>query len=103
MKTVILIGLLLTAFPGSLVQAQTKPDKDYLVYVLSEAADKISLIRFGPAARASNSRLIPERCRSTLMGHMGSRSLPIGSFTTSRSHMVVRLDLFGSIRLKTTR
>ena len=29
-------------------QAQVKPDKDYLVYVLSEAADKISLIRFGP-------------------------------------------------------
>ena len=28
--------------------AQAKPDKDYLVYVLSEAADKISLIRFGP-------------------------------------------------------
>jgi DNA-binding beta-propeller fold protein YncE len=29
--------------------AQAKPDKDYLVYVLSEAADKISLIRFGPS------------------------------------------------------
>lgn len=29
--------------------AQSKPDKDYLVYVLSEAADTISLIRFGPA------------------------------------------------------
>ena len=28
---------------------KSKPDKDYLVYVLSEAADKISLIRFGPA------------------------------------------------------
>jgi DNA-binding beta-propeller fold protein YncE len=28
--------------------AQAKPDKDYLVYVLSEAADTISLIRFGP-------------------------------------------------------
>jgi DNA-binding beta-propeller fold protein YncE len=28
--------------------AQTKPDKDYLVYVLSEGADKISLVRFGP-------------------------------------------------------
>jgi YVTN family beta-propeller protein len=28
--------------------AQTKPDKDYLVYVLSEAADKIALVRFGP-------------------------------------------------------
>ena len=28
--------------------AQAMPDKDYLVYVLSEAADTISLIRFGP-------------------------------------------------------
>lgn len=28
--------------------AQSKPDKDYLFYVLSEAADKISLVRFGP-------------------------------------------------------
>jgi DNA-binding beta-propeller fold protein YncE len=35
------------AVPNSLV-AQSKPDKDYLVYVLSEAADTISLIRFGP-------------------------------------------------------
>src|SRR5687768_12544859 len=30
------------------VFAQAKPSQDYLVYVLSEAADKISLIRFGP-------------------------------------------------------
>ncbi len=30
-------------------QVQVKPEKDYLVYALSEAADKISLIRFGPA------------------------------------------------------
>lgn len=28
--------------------AQTRPDKDYLVYVLSESADRISLVRFGP-------------------------------------------------------
>ena len=34
---------------GSHTCAQTKPDKDYLVYVLSEAADTISLIRFGPS------------------------------------------------------
>ncbi len=34
---------------GSHTFAQTKPDKDYLVYVLSEAADTISLIRFGPS------------------------------------------------------
>lgn len=30
------------------VVAQSKPGQDYLVYVLSEAADKISLVRFGP-------------------------------------------------------
>jgi DNA-binding beta-propeller fold protein YncE len=30
------------------VIAQTSPDKDYLVYVVSESADKIALIRFGP-------------------------------------------------------
>ena len=29
-------------------RAQTKTDKDYLVYVVSEAADKIALVRFGP-------------------------------------------------------
>ena len=28
---------------------QVKPDQDYLIYVLSEGADKISLVRFGPA------------------------------------------------------
>jgi DNA-binding beta-propeller fold protein YncE len=28
--------------------AQTRPDKDYLVYVLSESADRIALVRFGP-------------------------------------------------------
>jgi YVTN family beta-propeller protein len=41
---VLLISL--SPFP---IKAQSKPDKDYLVYVLSEAADKISLVRFGPA------------------------------------------------------
>jgi DNA-binding beta-propeller fold protein YncE len=30
------------------VGAQTRPDKDYLVYVLSESADRITLVRFGP-------------------------------------------------------
>jgi DNA-binding beta-propeller fold protein YncE len=29
-------------------RGQAKADKDYLVFVLSEAADKISLVRFGP-------------------------------------------------------
>lgn len=43
--TAILILLALCAAPA---WAQTKPDKDYLFYVLSEAADKIALVRFGP-------------------------------------------------------
>jgi len=45
----VLIVLLLLALCPSSLRAQTKPDKDYLVYVLSEAADKIALVRFGPA------------------------------------------------------
>lgn len=39
--------LIITLFPAA-SSAQTKPDKDYLVYVLSEAADKITLVKFGP-------------------------------------------------------
>jgi DNA-binding beta-propeller fold protein YncE len=40
--------LFLIALCPTFVQSQTKPDKDYLVYVLSESADKIALVRFGP-------------------------------------------------------
>ena len=35
--------------PQPRASAQSKPDKDYLVYVLSESADKIALVRFGPS------------------------------------------------------
>ena len=41
------ILLLIALYPSS-ARAQAKPDKDYLVYVLSEGADKIALVRFGP-------------------------------------------------------
>ena len=41
--------LFLIAFFPFIARSQTKPDKDYLVYVLSEGADKIALVRFGPA------------------------------------------------------
>ncbi len=44
---VLLLSLLLF-YGAPSAFAQAKPDKDYLVYVLSEAADTISLIRFGP-------------------------------------------------------
>ena len=42
-----LCGFVAAFWPG-LVSAQVKGDKEYLVYVLSEGADKIALIRFGP-------------------------------------------------------
>jgi DNA-binding beta-propeller fold protein YncE len=42
-----LVLFLFALFPASL-PAQIRPDKDYLVYVLSESADKIALVRFGP-------------------------------------------------------
>jgi DNA-binding beta-propeller fold protein YncE len=44
----LLVGLFVCAGP-ELVHGQAKPDKDYLIYVVSEAADNISLIRFGPS------------------------------------------------------
>src|ERR1044072_4888148 len=40
--------LLLIALSPSSLRSQAKLDKDYLVYVLSEGADKIALVRFGP-------------------------------------------------------
>jgi len=49
MKTSILLALVLIAFSPFFARSQTRPDKDYLVYVLSEGADKIALVRFGPA------------------------------------------------------
>jgi DNA-binding beta-propeller fold protein YncE len=45
---IFLFVLLWTLFSAAPSRSQTKPDKDYLLYVLSESADKISLIRFGP-------------------------------------------------------
>lgn len=44
----IVLTIALNFFTANAAFAQTKPDKDYLVYVVSEAADKIALIRFGP-------------------------------------------------------
>ena len=44
----ILLTLGLIFLNAALTSAQTKPNKDYLVYVVSESADKIALIRFGP-------------------------------------------------------
>lgn len=49
MKTSLLLALVLIAFSPLFARSQTKPDKDYLVYVLSEGADKVALVRFGPA------------------------------------------------------
>ena len=40
--------LLLVALSPALTRSQTKPAKDYLVYLVSEAADTIALVRFGP-------------------------------------------------------
>jgi DNA-binding beta-propeller fold protein YncE len=48
MSRLALVLSVLILSTASLANAQTKPDKDYLVYVLSESADKIALVRFGP-------------------------------------------------------
>lgn len=46
--TFAIFALAFSVFSCSFIFAQSKPDKDYLVYVVSESADKIALIRFGP-------------------------------------------------------
>lgn len=43
-----LVGSALSASGQGKGKPGAKPDKDYLVYVLSEAADRIALVRFGP-------------------------------------------------------
>jgi len=43
-----LVVLVVVMCCATSLYAQTKPDRDYLVYVLSESADKIALVRFGP-------------------------------------------------------
>ena len=44
----VVLWIVLVVFSFGPTFAQAKPAQDYLVYVLSEAADKISLVRFGP-------------------------------------------------------
>src|SRR6185503_2471930 len=44
----VLSSVLLLLILCASLRAQTRPDKEYSVYVLSEAADKIALVRFGP-------------------------------------------------------
>jgi DNA-binding beta-propeller fold protein YncE len=46
--TITILAFILLATCPLTSRAQTKPEKDYLVYVVSEAADKIALVRFGP-------------------------------------------------------
>jgi DNA-binding beta-propeller fold protein YncE len=44
----ILLAGILSLLATAPVWAQAKPQQDYLVYVLSESADRIALVRFGP-------------------------------------------------------
>ena len=45
-RLLVVLAIALSSLTTAL--AQSKPDKDYLAYVVSESADKIALIRFGP-------------------------------------------------------
>jgi DNA-binding beta-propeller fold protein YncE len=42
------LSCVIMALVSSSVFAQRPPTEDYLVYVVSESADKVSLVRFGP-------------------------------------------------------
>src|SRR2546427_12425088 len=47
-RLAIFLTALVLCIPGPRARAQSKPEKDYLIYVLAESADKIALVRFGP-------------------------------------------------------
>ena len=47
-RLAIFLTIALVVLTPTAAFAQTKPDKDYLFYVVSESDDKIALIRFGP-------------------------------------------------------
>ncbi len=47
-RCAIVLVFVLVVLSATSTSAQAKPDKDYLVFVVSESADKIALIRFGP-------------------------------------------------------
>src|SRR5438045_8434221 len=49
MKLNINLALYVIACLSTPVRAQRTSDQDYLVYVVSESSDKVSLVRFGPA------------------------------------------------------
>ena len=49
MKLNLKLALFIIAFLSTPVAAQRPPDQDYLIYVVSESSDKVSLVRFGPA------------------------------------------------------
>src|ERR1044072_8719580 len=48
LKSWLALALMISTGLTSTAAAQQRPDKDYLVYVVCESADKIALIRFGP-------------------------------------------------------
>src|SRR5580765_7391053 len=77
--------LLLALFVLSSVQQP--PGKDYLVYVVSESADKISLIRFGPKGARIDHQLGTESCHPISTALTGWPSLRTRSSTTSRLDM----------------
>ena len=72
-------GLLTLRLPD-VVYPQVKPDKDYLFYVLSEAADKFSLIRFGSGGARVERELLTGDMPTDLDGPHGLSISPDKQF-----------------------
>ena len=49
MKIYSKLALLVVTILATTASAQRQPEQDYLIYVVSESSDKVSVIRFGPA------------------------------------------------------
>src|SRR5258705_529457 len=62
------------------VAPQARPDKDYLVYVLSESADRIALVRFGPKGARVDHDLHTGEMPSDINGPHGIAVAPDKNF-----------------------
>src|SRR5215471_8710616 len=71
LAAIALLANLLVAVTALKSAAQNKPDRDYLVYVLSESADRIALVRFGPGGARVDHDLHTGEMPSDLNGPHG--------------------------------
>jgi hypothetical protein len=85
----VVLWIVLVAFSFGPTFAQAKPAQDDLVFVLSEAADKISLVRFGP-----NGILLPRLKREGRCEHERTPSICLAALVHREGFLQLRTSRY---------